>query len=555
MKNVLFISLVIIISYVDLYAQLTQISNGAEGMSLAQSQFQFSISAANDYSRCQVLQASDGGYVLASATYSFGAGNSDMYLVKLDSNCNLQWTKTLGGANNDWPNCIIRSMDGGYVMAGETWSFGAGGDDMYIVKLSSNGTLLWSRTIGGSDDDAAFSIVQTSDGGYTVAGGTYSFGAGDNDMYIIKLDSTGILQWSKTVGGIGYDEAHSIIQTIGGGYLIVGNTRTFGTGDSKIYIVKLNDTGALQWSRIVNGGSNNDYANSTIQTRDSGYVITGVTYSFTTGHNSNMYVVKLSSSGNIQWTTSVGANYNNESYSIIQTTDGGYALAGGDGPFQTYGTSHMYIVKLDSNGMLTWSRYIGGTSIFYPAVAYSIIQVSDGGYVLAGDNFGAEFGMNIIKLDNDGNTCATTSMPQSLSGSGGTMGIPASILNSQNSIINSPPTAVSSGGTLTTNCVALKTVSYNLPDSYELRQNSVYPFNPKTNIKFSLPHTSEGRVSNTRLTIYDIIGNVIAVLVNEPLKPGSYEVNFDGSDIASGIYFYELQAGDFVVSKKMILLK
>ena len=135
------------------------------------------------------------------------------------------------------------------------------------------------------------------------------------------------------------------------------------------------------------------------------------------------------------------------------------------------------------------------------------------------------------------------------------MGIPASILNSQNSIINSPPTAVSSGGTLTTNCVALKTVSYNLPDSYELRQNYPNPFNPKTNIKFSLPHTSEGRVSNTRLTIYDIIGNVIAVLVNEPLKPGSYEVNFDGSDIASGIYFYELQAGDFVVSKKMILLK
>jgi hypothetical protein len=165
---------------------------------------------------------------------------------------------------------------------------------MYIVKLDSSGTLQWSRTIGGAQNDQVYSIIQTIDGGFAAAGYTASFGAGNSDMYIVKLDSSGTLQWNRTIGGSNYDYATSIIQTTDGGFAVAGYTGTFSAYD--YYIVKLNDSGTFQWSKAI-GGSSNDEAYSIIQTRDGDFAIAGYTNSFGAA-SGDFYIVTLDSSGN-----------------------------------------------------------------------------------------------------------------------------------------------------------------------------------------------------------------------------------------------------------------
>ena len=190
-----------------------------------------------------LIQTADGGYAIAGGTESFGAGEADVYVVKLDANGNLQWTKTIGGESDDWGNSLIQTSDGGYAVAGGTKSFGAGEKDVYLVKLDAKGNLQWIKTIGGESDDWGYSLIQTSDGGYAVAGGTESFGAGGDDVYVVKLDANGNLQWTKTIGGPDDESGKSLIQTSDGGYAIAGFTYSFGAGWNDVYVVKLDKNG------------------------------------------------------------------------------------------------------------------------------------------------------------------------------------------------------------------------------------------------------------------------------------------------------------------------
>ncbi len=162
------------------------------------STFAKTIGGSSDDGAYSIIQNSDGGYVIAGRTRSFGAGYSDIYVVKLDSSGNVQWTKTIGGSSDDKAYSIIQSSDGGYVVAGRTRSFGAGWD-IYVVKLDSSGNVQWTKTIGGSSDDKAYSIIQSSDGGYVVAGWTRSFGAGGRDFYVVKMDANGNVCFSKNI--------------------------------------------------------------------------------------------------------------------------------------------------------------------------------------------------------------------------------------------------------------------------------------------------------------------------------------------------------------------
>jgi hypothetical protein len=201
-----------------------------------------------------IIQSSDGGYVVAGYTGGgFGAGGYDFYVVKLDSSGNVQWTKTIGGSYDDVANSIIQSSDGGYVVAGWTESFGAGYyPDIYVVKLDSSGNVLWTKTIGGSGLDYAWSIIRSSDGGYVVAGHTSSFGASYYDIYVVKLDSSGNVIWSKTIGGTNEDNrAFSITQSSDGGYVVAGFTTSSGIPGEDIYVVKLDANGNACFSKNI----------------------------------------------------------------------------------------------------------------------------------------------------------------------------------------------------------------------------------------------------------------------------------------------------------------
>jgi len=257
--------------------------------------------------------------------------------------------KAIGGPAREAGNSLIQTSDGGYAIAGITTSFGAGGADVYVVKLDAKGNLQWTRTIGGESDDIGQSLIQTSDGGYAIAGITESFGAGNPNVYVVKLDAKGNLQWTKTIGGPHTEEGYSLIQTSDGGYAIAGSTFSFGAGQLDVYVVKLDAKGNLQWTKTI-GGENEDLGSSLIQTSDGGYAIAGYTGSFGAGlFNADVYVVKLDAKGNLQWTKTIGGPKSESGRSLIQTSDGGYVIAGYTNSFGA-GEANVYVVKLDKNG-------------------------------------------------------------------------------------------------------------------------------------------------------------------------------------------------------------
>jgi hypothetical protein len=395
-----------------------------------------------------LIQTSDGGYVITGGTESFGAGGEDVYVVKLDANGNLQWTKTIGGPESEEGVSLIQTSDGGYAIAGLTQSFGAGEDDVYVVKLDANGNLQWTKTIGGKKEDGGFSLIQTSDGGYAIAGYTFSFGAGEADVYVVKLDANGKLQWTKTIGGPGNEIGFSLIQTSDGGYVLAGTTESFGVGGSDVYIVKLDANGNLQWTKTI-GRPGNEIGFCLIQTSDSGYVIAGSTTSFGIG-GVDVYAVKLNANGNLQWTTTIGGKEEDVGVSLIQTSDSGYAIAGSTRSFGA-GEWDVYVVKLNANGKPQWTKTIGTKNEKF--IKSSIIQTSDGSYVFAGTtrSFGAGGkDVYVVKLDKNGDACCAVSQTSQV-GSGGILDSPTPSIGSGGTLTAPTPTT-SSGGTLTNQC-------------------------------------------------------------------------------------------------------
>jgi hypothetical protein len=397
-----------------------------------------------------IIQSSDGGYAVAGRTYSFGTVWWNFYVVKLDSGGNVQWTKIIGGSDDDYAFSITQSSDGGYAVAGWTKSFGAGYFDMYVVKLDSSGNVQWTKTIGGSSDDRAFSIIQSSDGGYVVAGFTSSFGTGGADFYVVKLDSSGNVQWTKTIGGSSDEWAFSIIQSSDGGYVVAGETYSFGAGYFDMYVVKLDSSGNVQWTKTI-GGSSDDRAFSIIQSSDGGYVVAGFTSSFGTG-GADFYVVKLDSSGNVQWTKTIGGSSDEWAFSIIQSSDGGYVVAGETYSFGA-GYFDMYVVKLDSSGNVQWTKTIGGSSDEW---AFSIIQSSDGGYAVAGRtiSFGAaDYNMYVVKMDANGNVCFSQNITNySVSSNVGSFSSPSPVSSTQFPTVSTVYPTISSGGSVSDVC-------------------------------------------------------------------------------------------------------
>uniref|UniRef100_A0A7V4KBP9 Uncharacterized protein n=1 Tax=Fervidobacterium pennivorans TaxID=93466 RepID=A0A7V4KBP9_FERPE len=251
------------------------------------------------------------------------------------------WLKTFGGAENDWANAVLQTQDGGYLIVGATNSFGAGREDVYILKLDKNGNKQWEKTFGGESDDWANEILQTQDGGYLIVGGTESFGAGRSDVYVLKLDKKVKKQWERTFGGESDDEANAVIQTEDGGFLIVGATGSFEECRYDVYVLKIDKNGNKQWEKTFAGGRLDDSANSILQTEDEGYVIVGAS-------GGNVYVLKIDKNGNEQWEKKFGGG-RDEATAVLRTHDEGYLIVGKTYSFGA-GRSDVYIIFLDKDG-------------------------------------------------------------------------------------------------------------------------------------------------------------------------------------------------------------
>ncbi len=374
-----------------------------------------------------IQQTSDGGYILAGDGNgtAFASTTSNFAVIKLTALGNVQWQKELGGSNTDRAHSVRQTTDGGYIVAGETASYDGdvtgnhGYADYWIVKLNASGTIQWQKTFGGSSNDIARSIRQTNDGGYIVAGETQSTNGdvtgnhGSYDYWIIKLTSTGDLQWQKTFGGTSDDKAQDVEQTTDNGYIIAGSATsndgniTGNHGGNDYWIIKLTSTGDLQWQKSY-GGSAGERAYGIRKAADGGYFIAGWTTS-TNGDitlnngSSDYWILKITSTGDIQWQKTFGTNFKEEAYGIDDTTDGGCIVTGikysiaQEGPSAGTAYPDYWVIKLDASGNMEWQNTYG---LAYSDISTAIQQTSDNGYIVAGGSYNGStnYDFFIIKL-------------------------------------------------------------------------------------------------------------------------------------------------------------
>ena len=369
----------------------------------------------SDYAN-SIQQTEDGGYIVAGYTSSTNGdvsdnnGGNDYWVVRLDEDGSIIWQKCLGGSGTDYAKSIQQTADGGYIVAGDTYSSDGdvsknnGKGDYWVVRLDEDGSIIWQNSFGGSENDMVNSVAQTSDGGYIVAGytsstdGDVSDNNGGNDCWIVKLTDEGSMTWQKCFGGTKNDYAASIQQTSDGGYIVAGITySTNGDvsgnhGGSDYWIVKLTDEGSMTWQKCF-GGTGSESASSIQQTSDGGYIVTGYTSSNNgdvSGDNHggwDYWMVKLTDEGSITWRKCFGGNDTDYGNSVEQTSDGGYIVAGytrsqnGGDVSGKIGGDDYWIVKLTSDGSMTWQKCFGG---YNNDQAYSIQQTSDGEYIVAG---------------------------------------------------------------------------------------------------------------------------------------------------------------------------
>jgi len=292
-----------------------------------------------------VQQIKDGGYIISGATQSLETGSYDVYLIKTDIIGDTTWTKTYGGDNYDCGYSVQQTSDGGYIIAGWTGSYGSGLEDVYLIKTDSAGDTIWSRTFGGDRYDYGYSVKCTSDGGYIIAGQTQSFGEGGFDVYLIKTDSIGDTLWTRTYGGSNFEAGDVVQKTNDGGYIIVGNTYSFGAGDSDVYLIKTDSIGDSLWARTY-GGNNYDCGYSVQQTSDGGYIVVGTTKSYGSG-SEDVYLIKTDSVGNTIWSRTFGGIESDNGSDVKQTNDGGYIIVGNTYSFGQ-GKNDVYLIKIGS---------------------------------------------------------------------------------------------------------------------------------------------------------------------------------------------------------------
>jgi hypothetical protein len=328
-----------------------------------------------------VRQTSDGGYIVVGSTFSFGAGQADFWVIKTDSNGNKLWDKTFGGVYWDIPTDVKQTNDNGYLITGRTHSFGAGNIDVWVIKLDETGHVQWNKTFGTQYFEGGVESQQTTDGGYVIIGSRGLSQFWYYDAWLIKIDKEGNELWNRTYGGPSEDSGHSVRQTSDGGYIIVGSTSSYGTFNNStaaFWLIKTDQYGTMQWNRTY-GGTTYDTASSVQLTTDGGYIIIG-SKDIAESSKADIWIIKTNQYGDEQWNKTYGGIQDDYSYETYQTSDGGYIMIGTTSSYGA-GSEDAWMIKTDVAGDELWNKTYGGKS---SDTGYSFNQTMDGGYIITG---------------------------------------------------------------------------------------------------------------------------------------------------------------------------
>jgi len=462
--------------------------------------------------------------------------NSYIYLIKTNANGDTLWTRTYGNGNEiDAGYSVQQTNDGGYIVAGTIQDSATASAHLFIMKTNSNGDTLWTKSYGSNGNSYGYSVRQTNNNGFIIAGEIDSLGAGGYDALLIKTNSIGDTLWAKTYGGINDDGAESVELTMDGGYIITGYTNSFGAGGSDVYLIKTDSIGDTLWTKTY-GGTGGDFGYSVKQTSDGGYIIAG---SFNNGLY--YYLIKTNPDGDTLWTKTYTDNsgfYPQSANSVQQTNDGGYIIAGAS-LFQFEGFAQIDLVKTNSTGDTLWTKFYNG-GIYGPD--NSVQQTTDGGYIIAG-----RYDMLLIKTDANGNSgcyqftslITINSFPTQVSST-------ATIVKS-GCLVSNPSKPVGSGGTIVTSHCFSAGINEIKTNDYV----SVYP-NPTSGIfTLSIVETRLIAPLQLKFIIYDITGREV---YSQPIL-NQESSTIDVSNLSNGIYFYQLTNHSETYRGKLVVEK
>ncbi len=430
-------------------------------------------------------EAHDGGGVVVGIYQPVSEWNS--WIVRFGPDGDTVWTRMVGGPYGEYGRDIVRMGDTGYVMLGKQKTSTNGDYYVWFVGLDTSGNTLWQKLMSRTENPWALALA--TDTGFCVVASYESAVGTKNDIVIIRTSSKGDTVWSKRFGGAENDDPEAIVATPDSGFIVLANTSSYGLGNGDLYVLRLNKRGDTLWTKTF-GGAEWDVGYQIERTSDGNYLIVGGTYSF--GVSGQVYAIKISQDGTVIWESKVGGP-GARAYDCDETPDGGFLLGG----LIYAGTNNdMYFVRIDRDGNFLWDKRIGkGT---YESGVF-VLRLPDGSPLLVG-KYGSSSGLYIVKL-----------LPEA---------------------------------------VAVDDAGWGVPEGFALAQSYPNPFNAKAVIRCQW--SVAGIV---RLVVYDVLGREVAVLIDERRPPGHYQAEFDGTALASGVYFYRLTSGAHVETRKMLLMK
>ena len=276
------------------------------------------------------------------------------------------WTQTYGGTSYDYGYSVVETSDQAYLITGYTWSYGYGSgmSDIWLIKTAMNGDTLWAQTYGGASSEYGKSVIETSDQAYLITGETGSYGSGDGDIWLIKTDMNGETLWTQTYGGTAYEHGHSVIETSDQAYLITGHTESYGSGGYDVWLIKTDINGETLWTQTY-GGTSDEHGYSVIETSDQGYLITGDTRSYGSG-GYDVWLIKTDMNGDTLWTQTYGGTSYDYGFSVIETSDQGYLI---NGDTRSYGSGgyDIWLIKTDWLGNTTLPTSIVNETVPHPS--------------------------------------------------------------------------------------------------------------------------------------------------------------------------------------------